>query len=195
MTVDRAVLLNRKEIRVRGQGGQGAISVGYVFAKAATMYAEKDSILTEAYGPEVTGGFARADVIIQDDYINFPMVTLPEIFVCMSREAWEEEKDNVAENGIVVYEEQMTALSEEEIKSYPNRTFHAIPALKIAYELQNRVVMNVVLMAATVELTELIPKEAFEKALWERVPGRFKELNEKALARGYEYAQKMKEKM
>ncbi len=193
MSGDRAKLLNRKEIRVRGQGGQGAITVGYIFGRAALMYAGKDSILTEAYGPEVTGGFARADVVIQDGDINFPLVTVPQIFICMSREAWEAEKDNVAEDGIVIYEERMTELSEEEIKAYPNRRYYGIPALQMAYDLQNKVVMNVILMAVTVELTGIMPKDALEKALFDRVPARFKELNTKALAMGYEYAKKIME--
>ena len=193
MSGDRATLLNRKEIRVRGQGGQGAITVGYIFGRAALMYADKDSVLTEAYGPEVTGGFARADVVIQDGPINFPLVTLPEIFICMSREAWDAEKNNVTDDGVVIYEERMAAITDEEKKEHPNRKYYGIPALNMAYDLKNKVVMNVILMAVTVELTGIMPKDALEKALFDRVPARFKELNENALAAGYEYAKNLME--
>ena len=34
----------------------------------------------------------RADVLIQDDFINYPLVENPDILVIMSEEAWQAEK-------------------------------------------------------------------------------------------------------
>lgn len=185
MSSSRAQRLNRKEIRVRGQGGQGAVTVGYIFGRAASLYMNKDSILTEAYGPEVTGGFARADVLIQDDYINYPLVEFPDILIAMSAEAWEAEKNNTKENAIVFYESHMV---NPVISPDDKRTFYGIPALDMAYDLKNKVVMNVIIMAAVQEITNIISKDALKKALLDRIPARFEELNMNALEAGYKYA-------
>ena len=179
-----------RDIRVRGQGGQGAITFGYVYGRAAAIYEDRHAILTEFYGPEVTGGFARADVVIQDDEIGYPLVNRPELLVVMSQEAWLAEKDNVLDDGIVVYESNMV---HPEIKDGDKRTFYGIPALEMALDLKAKVVLNVIMMAAIVEITGLVEKDALKKALLDRIPARFKELNINALEKGYEYGRKLKE--
>lgn len=179
-----------RDIRIRGQGGQGAITFGYIFGRAAAIYEDRHAILTEFYGPEVTGGFARADVVLQDREIGYPLVNTPELLVVMSQEAWLAEKDNVRDDGIVVYEEH---LCQPEIKKGDKRTFYGIPALEMALDLKAKVVMNVIMMAAIVEITGLVTKEALKKALLDRIPARFEELNIKALEKGYAYGRKLKE--
>jgi 2-oxoglutarate ferredoxin oxidoreductase subunit gamma len=179
-----------REIRIRGQGGQGAITFGYVYGRAASIYEGRQAILTEFYGPEVTGGFAKADVVIQNKEIGYPLVNKPELLVVMSQEAWEAEKDNVREDGIVVYE---THLCHPVIKEGDKRTFYGIPALEMALDLKAKVVLNVIMMAAIVEITGLVGKDALKKALLDRIPARFEELNIAALEKGYEYGRKLKE--
>lgn len=175
----------RTEMRVRGQGGQGAITFGYVVGRAASMYQNTEAILTEAYGPEVTGGFARADVVFDDDEINYPLVTKPTIAVIFSTEAWLAEKDYIAEDAIVIYETRLCKIEKEE---GDKRKYYGVPALHMALELKAKVVMNVVLMAVLQEVTNIVSKEALQSALLDRIPERFKELNLNALKAGYEYA-------
>jgi 2-oxoglutarate ferredoxin oxidoreductase subunit gamma len=181
----RALILNRKEIRIRGQGGQGAVTVGQIFGLAASLYMDKDSILTEAYGPEVTGGFARADVLIQDDYINYPLVENPDILIVMSQDAWQAEKNNTKSDAIVIYEKNMV---HPKVSPDDTRKFYGVPALEMAYELKNKVVMNVILMAVVQEITEIVSKEAFKNALLDFIPSKYTELNIKAIEVGYRYA-------
>ena len=180
-----------REIRVRGQGGQGAITFGYVFGRAASIYEDRSAILTEFYGPEVTGGFAKADVVLQDKEIGYPLVNRPELLIVMSKEAWEAEKDNVREDGMVVYETHLCG--DLGIQKDDKRTFYGIPALEMALDLKAKVVMNVIMMAAIVEITGLVTKDALKKALLDRIPAKFEELNINALEKGYEYGRKLQE--
>ncbi|MCY3411986.1 MAG: 2-oxoacid:acceptor oxidoreductase family protein [Candidatus Heimdallarchaeota archaeon] len=182
--------VNRMELRFRGQGGQGSITMGYIFGRAASIYEGKNSMLSEAYGPEIKGGYARADVVIQVEDLNYPLVDNPEILVVLSQEAWQAEKNNVREDGIVIYESQV--VHPEKIEG-DKRKYYGVPALEMALELKNRVVMNVIMMAVTQELTNAVSKESLEKALLDRIPPRFKDLNLSALKVGYEFAQKIKE--
>ena len=47
----------RTELRFTGQGGQGIITLGLIVGRAAALYEGKHVIMTEFYGPEITGGF------------------------------------------------------------------------------------------------------------------------------------------
>ncbi|UCH87563.1 MAG: 2-oxoacid:acceptor oxidoreductase family protein, partial [Dehalococcoidia bacterium] len=79
----------RHEIRVAGFGGQGMILAGLLIGKAAALYDGKEAVFTQSYGPEARGGASNADVIIDDDPIDYPLVTHPDHFVAMFQEAYE----------------------------------------------------------------------------------------------------------
>lgn len=170
----------RKELRMSGQGGQGAITLGYIFGRAAALYENHNVIMTEAYGPEITGGFARADVAIADQEIEDPMVNNPDVLVVLSNEGWEMNGHLVKEDGKILYENFLV-----DPKGAKAKTF-GIPAIKEADKLGRRVVANVIMMGALQELTNIVSKESLEKALLDRVPTGTEELNLKALHRGYE---------
>lgn len=46
----------RKEIRFSGFGGQGIILAGVILGRAASLYAGKEAVQTQSYGPEARGG-------------------------------------------------------------------------------------------------------------------------------------------
>ncbi|MHA2502582.1 MAG: 2-oxoacid:acceptor oxidoreductase family protein [Candidatus Kariarchaeaceae archaeon] len=169
----------RTEIRVSGVGGQGSITMGKIFGKAA-LYDKKQVIMTEAYGPEVTGGFARADLIISDEIIDYFMVNNPDILVVMAEEGWMRDGRHVTSDGKVLYEPDLVQITDCTADTI------SIPAFRAALDLGNKVVMNVVLMGALQEITQAVTKENLEKALLSSVPPRFKDLNVSALNKGYE---------
>ena len=169
----------RKKIRVAGQGGQGAITLAYTIGRALALYANKHVIFTEAYGPEQTGGFAKADLIVDDQEIEYPMVDVPDILVVLSEEGWQMNGNLLAEGGTVIYENFL-------VNPDTTASTYGIPAVKEAENIGRKVVANVILMGAFQELTGIISKENLEKALLEIIPKGTEELNLKALHRGYE---------
>lgn len=172
----------KMELRMSGQGGQGAITLGYIFGRAAAIYNNQNVIMTEAYGPEITGGFARADVKISDEEIEYPMVNNPDVLVVLSKEGWEMNGHLVKDSGKIIYENFFVDPVGAKAQTF------GIPAIKEADKLGRRVVANVIMMGALQELTNIVSKESLEKALLERVPKGTEELNLKALHRGYEIA-------
>jgi 2-oxoglutarate ferredoxin oxidoreductase subunit gamma len=172
----------RREIRISGQGGQGVITLGLIFGRASSLYDNKNVIMTEAYGPEQTGGFAQTDLIISDEEIEYPMVNSPDILVVLSKEGWEMNGKKIKKDGKIIYEDFMVNPSASSNEKY------GIPALNKANEMGKKVVMNVIMMGALQEITNLVSKEALEKALLERVPKGTEELNLQALKAGYELA-------
>jgi 2-oxoglutarate ferredoxin oxidoreductase subunit gamma len=178
----------RREIRASGVGGQGLITLGKIFGKAA-LYDKYQVIMTEAYGPEVTGGFARADLIIDDDLIDYPIVNYPEILVVLSNEGWRRDGSLVLPTGKVLYDSALVQIEDSPAEAIE------IPAFKGALELGNKVVMNVIMMGALQEITQAVTKESLEKALMSSIPKGYEELNKNALTKGYELGKNAVNKM
>jgi 2-oxoglutarate ferredoxin oxidoreductase subunit gamma len=98
--------MTRTEVRFRGVGGQGIITMGYIIGRAAAIYDKRKVYMSEFYGPEITGGFARTDVIIQDEEIDYPLIDHPNYFVAMSQDAWEDDGSSLRDDGVIIHEEK-----------------------------------------------------------------------------------------
>lgn len=177
----------RTEFRFSGQGGQGIITLGKIYGRAATLYENKNCLMTEAYGPEVTGGFAKADLIISDDEIDYPMINNPDYLVVMSEEGWQRDSPYLKDNTVIFYEKDLVKIPNDKKHKYI-----PVPAFEKAFELGNRVVANVVMMGVIRELTEVISQEDLEKGLLESIPKGTEELNLKAIRKGFEIGSKLK---
>jgi 2-oxoglutarate ferredoxin oxidoreductase subunit gamma len=177
----------RAEIRFGGFGGQGVISAGVITGRAATIYDDNHAVMTQSYGPEARGGACNASVIISDQPINYPEVTTPDLLVLLSQEAYGMYSHNLVSEGWLMIDEDLV-----EIEAVPPGVhFYKIPATRIAEELGNKIVANVVILGALVALSDVISKEAMLEAVRASVPPRFLELNEKAFDAGYEHARGM----
>lgn len=174
----------RHEIRASGVGGQGIITLGKIFGKAALLD-KYQVIMTEAYGPEVTGGFARADVIIDDNIIDYPMVNSPHYLVVLDNEGWRRDGTLVSTEGKILYDSDLVQITE------PIAEAIEVPAFQSALDLGNKVVTNVVMMGALQEITQAVSKESLKKALLSSIPKGYEELNIRALEKGYELGAKL----
>ena len=77
----------KKQVRFAGFGGQGIVLAGMILGKAAALFENVNAVMTQSYGPEARGGACSADVIISENKINYPRVTVPDILVLMAEEA------------------------------------------------------------------------------------------------------------
>jgi len=174
----------RHDIRVAGFGGQGMLLAGLLIGKAAALYDGKEAVLTQSYGPEARGGASNADVIIDDDPIDYPLVAHPDHFVAMFQEAYERYRPNMVKDGILLIESDLVKPSADE------GPYRGIPATRIAEELGRRIVANVVMVGFFSGATGLITPQAGEQAIRNTLRPRLVELNLKAFNAGYDYAKK-----
>ncbi|MEN3010910.1 MAG: 2-oxoacid:acceptor oxidoreductase family protein, partial [Candidatus Bipolaricaulaceae bacterium] len=79
----------RQELRIAGFGGQGVISAGRITGQAAVLYDGKQATFTQSYGPEARGGACAAEVGISDVPVAYPLLTIPDVAILMSQEAYE----------------------------------------------------------------------------------------------------------
>ncbi|MBD3234569.1 MAG: pyruvate ferredoxin oxidoreductase [candidate division Zixibacteria bacterium] len=177
------------EIRITGFGGQGVILSGYIIGKAASIFNEQHATLTQSFGPEARGSACSAQVIVSDDRVLYPYVTKADILVAMSKDGYMTHKNNLAKDGIVVYEKDLVPVEEHGagVKNY------GIPATRFAEELGRKIVLNIVMVGFLGAVSGLLPEKALRKAVETSVPSGTEELNLQAFDKGYQYGKQLVE--
>lgn len=174
--------MTRQEIRLQGIGGQGIISAGHLIGEAAALHERREAVMTEDYSPYITGGWSRADLVISDELIDYPLVTKPNILVALSQDGFDENWGNTASDATIIVEQGL-------VKAAPvhDRKLFFVSALSVAEELGKRVVANIVMLGFLAETTHVVSREALEAAILGRY-SKAADLNRRAFARGVELA-------
>lgn len=175
----------RIEIRLAGTGGQGMILAGILLAEAAVADG-RQVLQTQSYGPEARGGASRADVIISDQEVHFPEVLEADVLLCMSQEACDRYADEVKERGLVI-------LDQDNVARAPTTEAIRAPITTLSRETTGREISaNVVALGLLVGLTGVVSRSALEAAVQARVPKGTEEVNLRALAAGFEMADRLR---
>lgn len=171
------------EIRFGGFGGQGIIRSGIILGRAASIYDGNFATMNQSFGPEARGGACSSQIVISEDRILYPYVTESDVLVAMSQEGFDKFKPEVnAKTGVVLYDEDLVKLKRDnKAKYYPIR------ATKMAEDLGNRIIANVVMLGFLIAIAKPVSLESMEKAIPESVPSRFADLNLKAFRMGYDH--------
>lgn len=174
------------EIRIAGFGGQGVILSAVVIGKAACIYQDGYSTMTQSFGPEARGGACSAQVILSDAPVLYPYVTRPDILVVMSQEAYTLFSPQINPNGILVIEEDLVRIGElpAGVRVY------SIPATRFAEEIGKKMVLNIVMVGFFGAVSQVVDREALRNAVAASVPEAYRELNLKAFDKGFEYGTK-----
>ncbi|MHC1605215.1 MAG: 2-oxoacid:acceptor oxidoreductase family protein [Candidatus Methanofastidiosia archaeon] len=173
----------RKEIRIAGSGGQGIILAGVVLGKAASVFDSKIASHTQSYGPEARGGASKSEVIISDEDINYPFITMADVLVTLSQQAYDKYRQEVKKEGI-------TLIDTDLVLSHNNRSIE-IPAMRTAISLGSKLVANMVMLGALIKFTNVVALDSLKKSVKNTVPGRFCELDMKAIDGGLKLAEKI----
>jgi 2-oxoglutarate ferredoxin oxidoreductase subunit gamma len=176
-----------REIRFAGYGGQGIIRSGYIIGKAASLFDDKYATLNQSFGPEARGGACSAQVVVSDDKVLYPYVTVPHVLVAMSQEGYTKYEPELGEEGLLLIDEDL-------VHPKPVRgkvELYSVPATRFAEELGNRIIANVVMLGFFTAVTGAVSMEAMKKALPGSVPERFLDLNIKAFDKGYDYGREL----
>jgi len=174
----------RKELRFAGFGGQGIILAAHIIGHAASIYDRKNAVLTQNYGPEARGGASSADVVISDEEIDYPKVSVPDILVIMSQEAYSTYGGKLSETGTLIIDEDL-------VKLPGNRKAISVPSTKYAEGLGKKIVANIVMIGFFASVVDFVGSEAIRKSLLDNVPKGTEELNLKAFNMGYEHGKKI----
>ncbi|MDR3341749.1 MAG: 2-oxoacid:acceptor oxidoreductase family protein [Treponema sp.] len=167
-----------------GFGGQGIISLGQIWVYCA-MKEGKNVTFFPFYGAEKRGGIARASVVISDEEIASPLVTVPDSVLVMNPESLPLCEKMVKEQGLMVINASL-------VKEEPKR--RNIEVVKIAvHHLAEKIghprFANMVALGAMAKLTGALVLTEIESILKKFFPPdkhQLVSMNVKAIKMGYE---------
>lgn len=152
-------------IKVAGFGGQGVLFLGKVLAEAGMRHGRHVSWIP-SYGPEMRGGTANCQIILQEGPIGSPLVTQPSVLIALNRPSLDRFEPEVIPGGLIIYDSSL-------IDRAPQRTdieVMALPATALAVEAGNARAANMVALGALLGCTGLLaltngPVEAGENGI------------------------------
>jgi 2-oxoglutarate ferredoxin oxidoreductase subunit gamma len=180
-----STVMNRTEIRLAGEGGQGMILAGIILAEAASIYGGRNTTQTQSYGPEARGGASKAEVVISSGEIDHPEVLEADVLVALSQEAYRKFHKNVKADGLLI-------VDADKVEDAGDKAIQ-IPITRMALETTGRqITANTVALGVLVGLTGIVSREGIEKAVTGRAPRGTEDMNRKALEAGFAAAQQVR---
>ena len=170
----------KKEIRICGFGGQGVILAGFIIGKAACVFMDYHAVQSQSYGPEARGGAARSEVIISDEKIGYPRPLSVDCLIAMSQESFDSYRGDIRDDTVIILDPDLVK------KHDIGQSICKVYSQRIAEELGNKIVTNIVLVGAFTSIYNILSPEAVKKSVIDSVPKRFTELNVNAFERGFE---------
>jgi len=179
----------RKEIRICGIGGQGVLLAGLILGKASSVYMDYHAVESEAFGPEARGGSVRSEVIISKDKIDYHRSLAVDLLVLMAEKSWDSCFIDFKKDTKVLLDPDLVTKNPRLGQVYPVR------AQKIAENLGNKIVTNIVMVGAITAIFGLLDESAVMSAVLDVVPPAYKELNLSAFQQGLSEAKKVIEQV
>lgn len=185
-TLRSAQGLGTHELLIAGFGGQGVLSMGMTLGYAA-MIDNKEISWMPSYGPEMRGGTANCIVIVSDKKISSPIVTTFDTVIALNQPSLDKFEKAVKPGGLLMYESTtiITPPTRTDIEIVP------IAASEEASKMKNSKIMNMIVLGALLEQTNVVAAPSVMDALKKVLPERYHHLlplNEQALLRGRELA-------
>ena len=172
----------KKEIIISGFGGQGGLAIGKNLAEAG-MAEGLNVTWAPSYGPEMRGGTANCSVVLSDKPIGSPVFAHPTELIALNEPSLTKFEEGVQPGGTVFVNCDVVT---DKVQR-PDLTAYYIPCAKIAEEVGNPKVGNMVMLGAYVAATKLLKPDTIERMIQEMFAGpkaKFIPLNIEAFRRG-----------
>jgi len=169
------------EIRFSGTGGQGLVLTSVILAEALMM--DGFNIITgESHGIEARGGASSAEIIASKEEISDLSVTLPDILVAISQQAYDKYGKKIKKDTLVILDSSL--IKSESISDFEN--VYAFPFTRLVREeLGTTLPMNICFLGALVGISKIVNMDSIKKAILNRVPKSSGSINLKAFELGF----------
>ena len=156
----------RFNIRLCGASGQGLFQAARMLAEAVAIYDGKNAAESCAYGPEARGNAAKVDIIISDEYIDYPKIDEVDCLIALTQEAYDRYENDLTPEGIV--------LAEAGVKTgetIERRAFHTVSFNKIARECCGRGdLVHLVALGFFAAMNNVVSEQSIRRAVLTRAP-------------------------
>ncbi|MGB9899499.1 MAG: 2-oxoacid:acceptor oxidoreductase family protein [Pseudothermotoga sp.] len=175
-------------VRVAGIGGQGNILAGKLLAQAA-VFDGKYVVQTQLYGAQVRGGISHCDIIVCDEWIDFPEPSQFDIMYIMHLDALKAYQKFLRPNGVILMDSTFGEISPQSL--HRTRKILLIPLEKLAIEkFETPIVSNMIGLGALVKATQIVTLNSLIKSVYELVSEKYTKMNIEAIKYGYETTNK-----
>ncbi|HLG41165.1 MAG TPA: 2-oxoacid:acceptor oxidoreductase family protein, partial [Chitinophagaceae bacterium] len=182
-----------EELIVAGFGGQGVLSLGMTLAYAG-MIENKEISWMPSYGPEMRGGTANCIVILSDNKISSPILSMFDSAIVLNQPSMDKFAQRVKPGGLLLYESGniFKPVVRNDIETI------GIPAATEALKMNNPKIMNMIMLGAYLQLRPVVKNGSVLEALAKVLPEKYHHLlpiNKQALEMGETLAGEMKEQL
>ena len=168
------------EIRFSGTGGQGLVLASIILAEALMMDGF-NIVSSETHGIEARGGASSAEIIASKKEIFDLSVTLPDILVALSQQAYDKYGKKIKKDSLVILDSSL--IKSESISASEN--VHALPFTRLVREeLGNTLPTNICFLGALIGISKIVSMDSIKKAIVNRVPKNSSSINIKAFELG-----------
>lgn len=174
--------MKRTRIVFSGSGGQGVITAAIILAEAAVIYEGMNATQSQSYGAAARGGATRSDIIISEHQIDFPVVTQPNVLVCLTQEAYIAFSPIIRPGGTLLTDSRYVQTA----KKVDAKQLSLPMYDTVMQEIGKPIVFNICVVGALMGLTGILKPQSVMTAVSDRVPPDFLEMNNKALELGLE---------
>jgi len=169
------------EIRFSGTGGQGLVLASIILAEAL-MIDGFNIITVESHGIEARGGASSAEIIASKKDIFDLSVTLPDILVAISQQAYDKYDKKVKKDTLVILDSSL--IKSESIPDSEN--VQAFPFTRLVREeLGTTLPTNICFLGALVGISKIVNMDSIKKSILNRVPKSSGSINLKAFELGF----------
>lgn len=172
----------KKEIIISGFGGQGGLAIGKNLAEAG-MEEGLNVTWAPSYGPEMRGGTANCSVVLSDKPIGSPVFAHPTELIALNEPSLAKFEADVQSGGMVFINCDVVT----DTVQRPDLKAFYIPCSKVAEEVGNPKVSNMVMLGAYVAATGILKPETIQAMIQHMFAGpkaKFIPLNIEAFQRG-----------
>jgi 2-oxoglutarate ferredoxin oxidoreductase subunit gamma len=171
-----------------GSGGQGVITAAIILAEAAVLHEGLNAVQSQSYGAEARGGATRSDIIISDTILHYPKVIQPNVLVCLTQDAYNKFYSIIRPGGLLISDTRFVETEKKVDAQQKELAMYKAVIDKIG----KPIVFNICMLGAVTALTGLVKPESIMKALENRIPADFLDMNRKALDIGIEIGEDAK---
>jgi len=160
-----------EEMIIAGFGGQGVLSMGKILAYSGIMQDQEVSWMP-SYGPEMRGGTANVVVIVSDERISSPVLTVFDTAIILNQQSMDKFEKSVKPGGVLIYDPNG-------ITHHPLRTdinIFQIEGARLASEMGNAKIFNMVVLGAYLKVKPVVKIENVIKGLKKSLPERYHKL-------------------
>jgi len=171
-----------ERVIVAGFGGQGVMLMGQILSYAATEE-DLNTAWIPSYGPETRGGTANCSVVISKPRINSPVVSEPDTLIVLNQPSLDKFEKKLKKGGKLLVNKSL--IDTKDIRD--DVELYAVDCNKIALDIGNLKVANMVMLGAYIALTGIFEKEAifnvFDK-IFTGAKSKLIDLNKQAIEAG-----------